>query len=93
MEQKKITLLLPVKTLEAAERAAAAQGRTRHGFLCELIASQLGQAEEDKNTQEIQQIASLQRIMISIMAQWWSENNPEAVNKIRNIAARAGATI
>ncbi len=78
MEPKRVTLLLPYDVIEAAERAAAAQGKTRHNFLCGLIVSQIGAAAEDKTTARIREITDLQRVSISILARIWGEQNPNA---------------
>ena len=90
MEQKRITLLLPADVVAEAERAAAARGKTRHNFLCELIVSQIGEAAEDKNAAKIREIADLQRVSISILARIWGERNPKAPDIIREMMTQRG---
>ena len=89
MEPKRITLLLPSDVVDAAERAAAAQGKTRHNFLCGLIVSQIGAAAEDRNAAKIREIAELQRVSISVLARFWGESNPKAAEIITDMMKNA----
>ena len=90
MEPKRITLLLPWDVIEAAEKAAARQGKTRHNFLVELIINNIGKAEKDRNAEKMQEIAELQRVSISILARIWGERNPEASRIITEMMNQRG---
>lgn len=87
----KLIVTVSVDEDRAIRDAAQAEGRTISDFLRSRIfgsaASPIGSDDQ------LEEIAALQRVGISILARFWAEHNPEATKIIREMAEKAGAKI
>lgn len=76
---------------QAIRDAAAREGRTISDFLRARI---FGNGAVPKiGDEKIDEIAALQRVIISILARFWGEHNADAAKIIKEMAERAGAKI
>ena len=85
-------LLITVSADEdrAIRDAAQAEGRTISDFLRQRV---FGVAPSQIGDDQLEEIAALQRVSISILARFWGEHNADAPKIIKEMATRAGAKI